>query len=68
MNAITAPKSRRLNLLEGMTLTALFFAIPTFGAAVLFLKLVAGNQIVGQAGGAVIFVATATLIRALTTS
>lgn len=45
-----------------------FFAIPTFGAAVLFLKLVAGNQIVGQAGGAVIFVATATLIRALTTS
>lgn len=67
MNAIAAPKSRRLNLLEGMALTAVFFAIPTFGAGVLLLKLVAGNQIVGHAGSAVLFVATATLIRALTT-
>jgi hypothetical protein len=67
MNAIAAPKSRCLNLLEGMTLTALCFAIPTFGAAVLLLKLVGGSQIVGHAGGAVTFVATATLIRALTT-
>ena len=67
MNAIAAPKSRRLNLLEGMALTAIFFAIPTFGAVVLLLKLVGGGQIVGHAGGAVIFVATATLIRAPTT-
>ena len=66
MNAIAAPKSRRLNLLEGMTLTALFQAIPTFGAAVLLLQLV-GSQIVGQTGGAAIFVATATLIYALAT-
>jgi len=29
MNAIAAPKSRRLNLLEGMALTALFQAIPS---------------------------------------
>ena len=36
MNAVAAPKSRRLNLLEGMTLTALFFAIPTFGARCCF--------------------------------
>jgi len=35
MNAIAAPKSRRLNLLEGMALTAIFQAIPSFGAAVL---------------------------------
>ena len=66
MNAIAAPKSRRLNLLEGMALTALFQAIPTFGAAVLLLRLV-GSQIVGQTGGAAIFVATATLIYALAT-
>ena len=66
MNAIAAPKSRRLNLLEGMTLTALFQAIPTFGAAVLLLQLV-GSPIVGQTGGAAIFVATATLIYALAT-
>ena len=66
MNAIAAPKSRRLNLLEGMTLTALFQAIPTFGAAVLLLQLV-GSQIVGRTGGAAIFVATATLIHALAT-
>ena len=66
MNAIAAPKSRRLNLLEGMALTALFQAIPTFGAAVLLLQLV-GSQIVGQTGGAAIFVATATLIYALAT-
>ncbi len=67
MNAITAAKSRRLNLLEGMALTALFQAIPTFGAAVLLLKLVGSSQIVGQPGGAAIFVATATLIYALAT-
>jgi hypothetical protein len=66
MNAIAAPKSRRLNLLEGMALTALFQAIPTFGAAVLLLQLV-GSQIAGQTGGAAIFVATATLIYALAT-
>ena len=65
MNAIAAPKSRRLNLLEGMALTALFQAIPSFGAAVLLLKLVGSSQIVGQTGGAAIFVATATLLYAL---
>ena len=67
MNAVAAPKSRRVNLLEGMTLTALFQAIPTFGAAVLLLKLVGSNTVVGQTGGAAIFVASATLIYALVT-
>ena len=67
MNAIASPKSRCLNLLEGMTLTALFQAIPTFGAAVLLLQLVGSQIVVGQTGGAAIFVATATLIYALAT-
>lgn len=62
MNAIAAPKSRRMNLLEGMALTALLQAIPTFGAAVLLL-----NLVVSQIAGAAIFVATATLIHALAT-
>ena len=62
MNAIAAPKSGRVNLLEGMVLTALFQAIPTFGAAVLLL-----NLVVGQIVAAAIFVATATLIHALAT-
>lgn len=66
MNAIAAPKSRRLNLLEGLVLTALFQAIPSFGAAVLLLKLV-GGQIVGQIDSAAFFVATATVIYALAT-
>ena len=34
MNTLVVGKSRRLNLLEGIALTALFQAIPTFGAAV----------------------------------
>ena len=66
MNAIAAPKSHRLNRLEGMTLTAIFQAVPTFAGAVLLLKLVGSRQIVGQPGGAVIFVAVATLFYALT--
>ena len=65
MNAITAPKSPRLNRLEGMTLTAIFQAVPTFAGAVLLLKLVGSSQIVGQPGGAVIFVAVATMFYAL---
>lgn len=65
MNAITAPKSRHINLLEGMALTALFQAIPTFGAAVLILKLVGNTTVIGHTGGAAFFVATSTLIYAL---
>ena len=64
MNAVAAPKSRRLNLLEGMVLAAIFQAVPTFAAAVLLLKL-AGSQVVGQPGGAAIFVALASLLYAL---
>ena len=47
MNAVAVPKSARLNLLEGMTLTAILQGIPAFAAAVLLLKLVGSSQIVG---------------------
>jgi hypothetical protein len=65
MNAVAAPKSHRVNLLEGMTLTAIFQGVPTFAGAVLLLKLVGSSQIVGQPGGVAIFVALATLIHAV---
>ena len=39
MNAVAAPKSHRMNQLEGITLTAFFQAFPTFAATVLLLKL-----------------------------
>ena len=62
MNAIAAPKSHRLNLLEGPTLTAIFQAAPVFASAVLMLKLAGSREIVGQPGGAAIFVVLASLI------
>src|ERR1700738_280411 len=39
MNAVTAPKSRQQNRLEGFWLTALFQGLPPFATAVLLLKL-----------------------------
>jgi hypothetical protein len=65
MNAVAAPKSHRLNQLEGITLTAFFQAFPTFAATVLLLKLAGSRAIVGDPGGAAIFVALATLVHAL---
>lgn len=65
MNALAAPKSRRMNLLEGMALTAIFQAVPTFAIAVLLLKLAGSSQVVGQPGGAAIFVTLASLMYAL---
>src|SRR2546430_6332340 len=65
MNAIAAPKSHRINQLEGITLTAIFQAFPTFAATVLLLRLAGSRAIVGDPGGAAIFVALATLVHAL---
>ena len=67
MNAIAAPKSHRVNQLEGITLTAIFQAFPTFAATVLLLRLAGSREIVGDPGGAAIFVALATLVHALVT-
>ena len=68
MNTITAPKSHRLNRLEGATLTAIFQSFPTFAAAVLLLKLAGSHAIVADNGGAAIFVVLATLFHALVTT
>ena len=68
MNTITAPKSHRLNQLEGATLTAIFQSFPTFAAAVLLLKLAGSHAIVADKGGAAIFVVLATLFHALVTT
>ena len=65
MNTIAVPKSHRLNLLEGMTLTAIFQAVPNFAGAVLLLKLVGSSEIVGKPGGAAIFVAVTALVHAV---
>jgi hypothetical protein len=67
MNAIAAPKSDRINRLEGYALIAMFQGLPTFATAVLLLKLAGSRETVGTKGGAAIFVALATLIYALVT-
>ena len=66
MNAVTATKSPALNRLEGMTLTALLQAMPTYAGAAMLLKLVGSSQI-NYAAGTVIFVVTASLFHALLT-
>ena len=63
MNAITAPKSRALNRLEGFTLTVLMQGFPTFAGAALLLKL-AHHDI---AGSVVVFVAMASIFHGLLT-
>jgi hypothetical protein len=67
MNTAAAPKSHGMNRLEGMTLTALFQGLPTFAAVALMLKLTGSHQVAGNPGGAVIFVALATLFHAMLT-
>ena len=68
MNTITTPKSRRLNRLEGATLTAIFQSFPTLAGAVLLLKLAGSHAIVADKGGAAIFVVLATLFHAQATT
>src|SRR3979409_814608 len=58
MDAITTPKSPRINRLEGFALTALFQGFPTFAAAALMLKLVGSHAIVGH-GAAIVVVSAA---------
>lgn len=62
MSAIVAPKSRMMNWLEGATLSAILQGLPTFTGAALLLKLAGSGQIVGQTGGAAIFVVTTSLL------
>ncbi|MGY3448041.1 hypothetical protein [Bradyrhizobium sp. USDA 4353] len=64
-SSASAPKAPLLNLLEGMVLTALFQAIPTYAGAALILKLARSNALHTNIIG---FVAIATIIHVLMTS
>ena len=66
MKAVAAPKSPALNLLEGMTLTAIFQAFPTFTAAVLLVKLAGSPERSSPPGGVGLFIGLAMLIQTLT--
>ncbi|MGJ4911993.1 hypothetical protein [Bradyrhizobium sp. SZCCHNR1015] len=61
----SAPKAALLNWLEGMALTALFQAIPTYAGAALILKLA---HCTALRPGIIGFVASATIIHVLMTS
>lgn len=65
MNEIAAPKSRTMNWLEGVTLSALFQGLPTFAGAALLLKLFGSARIVNDPGGVVIFVLTTSIFYAV---
>jgi hypothetical protein len=64
MNAVTAPKSDRMNRFEGFALIALLQGFPIFASTVLLLKLMGSHQIVSNKFGAAIFVALATPVYA----
>ena len=66
MNAVTASKSSARNRLEGMTLTGLLQAMPTYAGAAMLLKLV-GTQTLSHVGGAAMFVVLTTFFHALIT-
>ncbi|XUM24438.1 hypothetical protein ACRAVF_15385 [Bradyrhizobium oligotrophicum S58] len=61
----SAPKAAVLNLLEGMALTALFQAVPTYAGAALILKLAHSTAL---RPGIIGFVASATIIHVLMTA
>ena len=67
MNAVTAPKSDRINRFEGFALIALLQGFPIFASTVLLLKLMGSHQIVSDRFGAAIFVALATPVYAWVT-
>jgi hypothetical protein len=67
MNAAAAHKSPAMNKLEGMALTAIFQGFPNFAGAALLLKLCGSDAIVGNPGGAAIFVTLAALLHAMLT-
>jgi hypothetical protein len=66
MDAMSDTKSPALNRLEGMTLTALLQALPTYAGAAILLKLF-GSQAIGHVGGAALFVMLTTFFHALIT-
>ncbi len=67
MNAISATKTPQQNRFEGFLLTALFQGVPVYAMAVLLLKVTGAHQIVGDRGGAAIFVVLASLFHGVLT-
>ena len=65
MNAAANPKSPVLSQLEGMMLTAVFQAFPTFTAAVLLVKLSGASDMTSHAGSIVTFIVLAMLFHTL---
>lgn len=62
-----AIKSRQTNFLEGLSLTAALQAFPTLTASVMLMKLFGSGALVKDAGGAVLFIATTSMLFALLT-
>ena len=67
MNAVTAPKSDRINRFERFALIACCRDFPIFASTVLLMKLMGSHQIVSERYGAAIFVALATPVYAWVT-
>jgi hypothetical protein len=67
MITISESKTPSQNRLEGFVLTTLFHGFPTYAAAVLLIKLMGAREIVGQPGGAAIFVVLTSLLHGLLT-
>ena len=67
MNVMTASKSAALNHFEGMTLTALLQAMPTYVGAAMLLKLAGSIGPVSSVGGPVMFVVLTTILHAVLT-
>ena len=68
MNAISDSKTPSQNALEGFVLTTLFHGFPTGAVVVLMMMLMGAHEIIGQPGGAAIFVVGTSLVHAALTA
>ncbi len=66
MNAVSPRKSSAPSRLEGIVLTAVFQAFPTFTAAALLVKLFGASDLTSRPGSAILFIALAMLFHSLT--
>lgn len=66
MNAVSPRKSRALSQFEGMALTAVFQAFPTFTAAALLVKLSGLSSMTSHAESVVTFIVLAVLFQSIT--
>ena len=65
MNAISDLKTPSQNTLEGFVLTTLFHGFPTGAVVVLMMMLMGAHEIIGQPGGAAIFVVVTSLLQGM---